>query len=102
MIRTLPVLLLLTLAAVPGARADDHDDQYRAREAVEAGEVLPLATILERIAAVAPGVPIEVELERDDGLWIYALEIRGARGRITEVEVDAATGHILELEGYED
>ena len=95
---TLGLMLLCTVAA----RADDHDDQYRAYEALEAGEILPLGTILSLIADVAPGAPIEVELERDDGLWVYELEIRGPRGRLIELEVDAATGRILEMEDDED
>jgi uncharacterized membrane protein YkoI len=47
-------------------------------------------------------VPIEVELERDDGAWVYYLEIRGQRGRILELEVEAATGRVLEIEEDED
>ncbi len=94
------VLFGLILGLATTAQADD-DDQYRALNALNAGEILPLGVILQMVASVAPGVPIEVELERDDGLWIYSLEIRGQRGRIVELEVDAATGTILEIEDYE-
>lgn len=88
--------LMLVLATT--AQAGDDDDQDRAHRALEAGEILPLGTILQMVADVAPGVAIEVELERDDGLWVYSLEIRGAGGRIVELEVNAATGMILEFE----
>jgi uncharacterized membrane protein YkoI len=91
----------LILCLATSAQADD-EDQDRARSALEAGEILPLGTILQMVAGVAPGVPIEVELYRDDGLWVYWLEIRGARGRIVELEMDAATGRILELELEDD
>ena len=84
------------------AQAGDDDDQDRAFRALEAGEILPLDVILRRVSEVAVGVPIEVELERDDGVWVYYLEIRGPRGRIVELEVDAATGRVLEIEDYED
>jgi uncharacterized membrane protein YkoI len=84
------------------AMADDRD-QYRARAALEAGEVLPLAEILRKISHRVTGTPIEVELERDDGQWIYELEIRSANGRLVELEVDAATGAILDFEqDYDD
>ena len=98
--RYLLVLIGLTLCLAATAQAGD-DDHNRALKALEAGEILPLGTILQKVANVAPGVPIEVELERDDGLWIYSLEIRSAGGRIVELEVDAATGTVLEIEDYE-
>jgi hypothetical protein len=81
----------------------DDDDQYRARAALEAGEILPLAQILRAVSDRVTGKPIEVELERDDGRWIYELEIRTVRGRLVELEVDAATGAIIEFdEDYDD
>jgi uncharacterized membrane protein YkoI len=45
-------------------QGSDHD---RARQALEAGEVLPLRTILERVEREYPGQVLEVELERDRG-----------------------------------
>ncbi|MFZ4539321.1 PepSY domain-containing protein [Propionivibrio sp.] len=41
-----------------------RDDHERARQALEAGEVLPLRTILERVEREYPGQVIDVELER--------------------------------------
>ena len=38
-------------------------------------EILPLAEILERLAAVQPGRVIEVELEVEDGVLIYEIEL---------------------------
>jgi uncharacterized membrane protein YkoI len=90
------------LVLAGSAQADNDDDQDRALRALEAGEILPLDEILRGVADVAAGVPIEVELERDDGFWVYYLEIRDARGRIVELEVEAATGRILEIENDED
>lgn len=97
-ILTLALMTTLTLASQ--ARADD--DQYRAHDRLAAGDILSLGVILQMIADVAPGIPIEVELERDDGLWVYALEIRAPDGRLIELEVDAATGAVLELEEDDD
>ena len=80
--------------------ADDY--QYRARAALEAGEILPLDAILRAIAARVSGTVIDVELERDDGIWLYWLELRTDNGYIAEVEVDAASARILEIEIEED
>lgn len=93
-------ILLLALSAAPAlADRDDHD---RARRALEAGEILPLAEILAAAEAARPGRVIEIELERDDGRWIYELEVVSPEGFLYEMEIDAASGTILEVEREED
>lgn len=94
----LAVLLALIAAPALADRAD-HD---RARRALEAGEVLPLSDILAAATAAQPGRVIEVELERDDGRWIYELDLVSPDGRILEIEIDAATADILDIEREED
>lgn len=91
----LSVLLALALAATPAAADEDHD---RARHALERGEILPLSAILAAAEAEMPGRVIEVELERDDGRWIYELELVTEAGRLVEMELDGATGRVLEVE----
>jgi hypothetical protein len=39
---------------------------------------------------------IELDLERDDGRWIYELELVSPEGRLYEMEIDAASGAVLE------
>ncbi|MBY4893332.1 PepSY domain-containing protein [Rhodobacteraceae bacterium N5(2021)] len=92
--------LILILLTVP-AWADD-DDQDRARRALEAGEILPLADILEVAQAARSGRVIELDLERDDGRWIYDLELITPGGYLYEMEIDGATGTILEIEREDD
>jgi len=99
---TCPAFLLalaLALLAAPVRADGDHD---RARAALQRGEILPLTAILAAAQARVSGRVIGVELERDDGRWIYELELVTPRGRLVEMEIDAATGRILELEDGED
>ena len=92
--------LILSLIASPAlADGDDHD---RARRALEAGEIRPLAEILAVAEARRPGRVIELELERDDGRWIYELELVTPEGRLFEMEIDAASGTVLEVEQEDD
>ena len=96
--RWLAGLLLAALAGVPAwaGGKDDHDHD-RARAAVQAGEVLPLPVLLERLRYSHPGEIFEVELERDDSRWIYELKLLQADGRLVRLEVDARTAEVLEI-----
>ncbi len=90
----LSVWCLSAALAWPLAHADsDHD---RARSAVQAGQVLPLKTVLERLEREHPGQVLEVELERDDGRWIYEVKLLQAGGRLVKLELDAASGEVLQ------
>jgi len=91
------VLLLIALSALVGpALADgDHD---RARAALREGRIRPLAEILAVVESRFGGRVIEVEFEREDGRYVYDLELVTEAGQLLEVNVDAATGEVLEQE----
>ena len=64
------LICLCLLAALPALAGDgrDHDhDHDRARRSVLAGEILPLARILEQVERDYPGQLIEAELEEKHG-----------------------------------
>jgi hypothetical protein len=92
------VLLVGTLAAHAG-----QGDHERARKALEAGEVLPLKTILERLESAFPGQVLDVELEREsDGphqggtvRWVYKLKVLRPGGALVKFKVDARDGTVL-------
>jgi len=94
------LIFFLSLIITPALA--DRDDKDRARHALEAGEILQLADILTAATAAHPGRVIEIELERDDGRWVYELELVSSQGRLFEMEVDAASGVVLEVELEED
>jgi len=105
--RLLPALRTLLLAAVvafalPGAHASDSRDHERARAAVEAGQVLPLPALLERLRRTHPGQVLELELEREDGRWVYEIKLLQSNGQLLKLEVDAATGQVLQVKRRED
>ena len=45
-----------------------------------------------------PGTVQEVELETEDGMQVYEIEILAADGTETEIEIAASTGEILEVD----
>lgn len=96
-----PAVLCAALALVIGAstaaaRESPDADQDRARAAVRAGEAMPLSALLERVQRSHPGQVLRVELEHDDGRWIYELRVLQADGRLLKLEVDARSGEVLE------
>ncbi len=90
------IVSLLLLLAVGIAAADS--DQDSARELREAGEIMPLETILEKARAAHPGRVLDVELEAEHGRRLYQIEILDQRGTVWEMKFDAATGELLKTE----
>ena len=84
--------LLLIVLPLAHARADEADDQERARSAREAGRALPLASILDRVRQSTPGVVLGVELEDEGGRVLYEVKVLRPDGRVRLLAYDAATG----------
>lgn len=98
-------LVLYPVVALSETAQDDDDDDandarehYEAREALRLGQILPLDKIIEAVRKEIAGDIIEIEFERNDGRYVYELEIIDPSGRVVEVEVDARTAEILERE----
>lgn len=88
--------IALTVAALVGSGvapvlARDHDE---ARHAVEAGEIRPLAEILNVVRGKLPGEVVRVKLERKTGHWVYEFRVVNGEGRVFEVYVNARSGDI--------
>lgn len=89
-------ILLLSLFATHALRADDDSD--RARLLKQQGTILPLEQIIAAAIAVKPGQILETELEEDDGRFVYELEILDETGEVWELELDATSAELIELE----
>jgi uncharacterized membrane protein YkoI len=96
--RALLLLPLLMLATTP-AQADDRRDHERARAAVAAGEIRPLADLLADVERRYAGRVLEAELDRNDGRWVYEIKLLPPSGRVFELHLDAATGALLRSRG---
>lgn len=89
--------LVVGLGAVgaSGAWAGRDKDHDRVRDAVRAGEVMPLDALRERLRRDHAGEVLELELERENGRWIYEVKLLQPGGRIVKLEVDARSGEVL-------
>ena len=104
--------LLLALAALgtgsPALARDDDDhrkrrrsgrhDHERARRALDEGRARPLADILAEVRPRLGGEVIDVELDREDGRYVYEFKVITPAGQLREIEVDALTAEILKDE----
>ena len=98
-----PSLLLITALGLTSpvagwARSGDHD---RALQALQSGEVMPLQQALDRLARTHPGQVLAVELERENGQWVYEIRLLREGGRLARVELDARTGQLLRIKERE-
>lgn len=91
-------LLAAVAVLAPGVGLSDDIGHEAARRLVEAGTILPLSEVLERVYAEVPGKLLETELEYDDDGLVYEIKVLRPGGRVQEIEVDAATGRILAIE----
>lgn len=96
----LSLAIAVTAFAVPTLGRADQSDHERARQALRRGEVLPLTRILPIVQRRVPGDVIEIDLDDDDddGRIKYEVKVLTASGRVIEVELDARTGAILQVE----
>ncbi|WP_368904695.1 PepSY domain-containing protein [Taklimakanibacter lacteus] len=93
------MLVFLSAAAQPARAEDEADDDHdEARRAVEQGKARPLAEILSRIQPRLGGKVIGVELEREQGRYVYELKVVTSGGALREIYVDALTGEMLKSE----
>ena len=91
-------LLAVSLALQP-AWSGSKDDHNRARQAVQAGQVLPLRSVLERLEREHPGQVMEVELEQEEGRWIYEVKLLQPQGQLVKLKLDARTAALLPGKG---
>ena len=88
------VLITTLLGGSLSIRADDGDYE-EARRLRQAGDILSLEVILERLRPTHPGKVLEVELEKESGRIIYEIELLAEDGQVHEIKVDAKNGAVL-------
>ncbi|HTF96713.1 MAG TPA: PepSY domain-containing protein [Cellvibrio sp.] len=90
------VLLFLLLTGSVNARDLSQDEALRLREQ---GRIIPLEQLLALVEKRHPNASLlEVELEEDDDIYIYDVELATRDGVVRELEIDASTGTILKDE----
>ncbi len=89
---------LLLMAGLGGqfvvlADGRDHD---RAERALQSGQIMSLQSVLQKLQTLYPGKVLEVELEDDDGRWIYEIKLLQTGGQLRKIKLDARTAEVLQ------
>ena len=74
-----------------------HHDQDDARDALRRGQVMPLTAILEIAFKRERGTVLEVELDTEDRVLTYRIELLAESGRKVEMWINARTGSVLKV-----
>ena len=89
-------LIVAVLALDVQARDLDQDEALRLRRE---GVIMPFEQLMEHIGNAYPGSTLlEAELEEEDGVLVYEVEILTTSGVVRELELDARNGNILKDE----
>jgi uncharacterized membrane protein YkoI len=100
---TAPRLVLLlalavtTLAPPLAAREDCKRNQDCALEAFQRGDIKPLSEVLVVARTHVPGEVVKIELDREDGVWVYEIRVLTASGRIRKLEIDAKSLAVIKV-----
>jgi uncharacterized membrane protein YkoI len=89
--------LILLLCFPPLSLADDidHDDAFRLQQA---GEILPLESILQKAKQYHDGKVLEVELEKKRGKFVYEIKVLDKEGILWEMKLNAIDGSVVSVE----
>ncbi|KQV38010.1 MULTISPECIES: PepSY domain-containing protein [unclassified Rhizobium] len=106
----LAVVLGLTFGHAAPLHADDDDetktrnfDETRdiLRDRVQKGEIKSLAELRHIVLSKVPGDIVSTSVDQEYGVTVYDFRVLNSVNRLIEVEVDAASGMILEIENDE-
>ncbi len=102
--RRAAIMLLAAFAALhPAGLAEPapaaaKSEQERVREAVQAGEILPLSTVLDRVRRQVPGRVLDARVRGGGSRpWLYLVKMLSPDNRVVVVTADARTGRVLNI-----
>lgn len=92
----LGVLMLVAFCSLVQARDLGQDEALRLREQ---GVIMPLEQLFQKALGRHPGAKLlEVELDEDDGLYVYEVELLTTSGVVREIKLNASNGQLLKDE----
>ena len=100
LLKLIPALVLLPVS-FSGWAIDDGEDVELVRQLRDAGKIVEVAPLLEDAKRRHAGRLLEIELEKEDGRYLYEIEFVDKGGLVWEFYYDATTGEFIE-QRFED
>jgi uncharacterized membrane protein YkoI len=89
---------LSSLALAQERKAECGREQDCALDAFKGGEIRPLPEVLVVARQKLPGEVVKVELEREDGIWVYEIKILTPSGKRRKIEINARTLAVIKID----
>lgn len=89
------VIAFLSSAPVPAGAGEGHQ---KAKQLKDAGEILPLETVISSATSQKPGRVIEAELKKSRSGYVYEVELVDKSGVVWELVFNARTGELVSSE----
>lgn len=91
---------LAIMTGLPGASTARADaNQIEVENATKSGKIRPLGEILDVVQRNVPGKVLDVQVDNAGSPWLYRIKVRGRKGDVTSVILNAETGVIMEIRG---
>jgi uncharacterized membrane protein YkoI len=88
------------MTGLPGASTARADaNQIEVENATKSGKIRPLGEILDVVQRNVPGKVLDVQVDNAGSPWLYRIKVRGRKGDVTSVILNAETGVIMEIRG---
>jgi len=72
--------------------------QDRVIQLNQQGTILSLQQIIDKATQIKPGKILETELDEEEGMYVYELEILDDKGQVWELDLNAQSGELIEIE----
>ena len=92
------IILLIMILLFSHLSFADRNQPFDVKELKEAGKISSLEFILDKLSTYNIDRLLEIELKRENNLFIYEIEYINDKGVVLEIEVDAVSAEILKIE----
>ncbi len=81
-----------------GALADKRISSQQVLDLVVKGEIVSILSLQEQHSELQNVRWLDIELEREHGIWLYEMKVIDEQGEIFEYTFNAETGELLHIE----
>ncbi|MGH7231730.1 MAG: PepSY domain-containing protein [Nitrospiraceae bacterium] len=98
------VTAMMMAGALAGGCATGGDKYHEEGKAVDLvkGARITIDQAIKTASENVPGTVVEAELEKKHGKTVWEVEVVGSDGKVTEVHIDAGSGHIIDTEAKKE